>query len=244
MPREKNWENYYSSYQNNPEVFTTPKDDARVISDMFFNLQETTENSPEYLSALVIGVAGSRAIREYSEIFWNGISPQEERDALTFLDIRDFDTRDRNSVKYSKEGKNFLVQADGTRLPFPDNSFNLVLTHCLFECISDRELEKILGEVGRVSVDGGFGIHTFVDCNGLGAILRKGASKLRKNKFGIDFNYRTSKGVEDCLNRNSFQIVDKGMMGSGINECQNLTVGCIKRASRKKSRFKKTPFIV
>jgi hypothetical protein len=72
MLREKNWENYYSSYEKDSEIFTTPKDDARVISDMFFNLQSVTENPPEYLSALVIGVGGSRAIREYSEIIWKG----------------------------------------------------------------------------------------------------------------------------------------------------------------------------
>jgi hypothetical protein len=244
MLREKNWENYYSSYEKDSEIFTTPKDDARVISDMFFNLQSVTENPPEYLSALVIGVGGSRAIREYSEIFWRGISPQGERDSLTFLDIRDFDTRDRNSTRYSREGKNFLVQADGTTLPFPKNSFNLVLTHCLFECISDREIEEIMTEVGRVSEDGGFGIHTFVDCNDIGAIFRKGFSKLRKKRFGIDFNYRTNREVDDCLNRNGFYIADKGMMGSGIDKCQNLIVGCVKGVSKRKSGFKRMPFVV
>jgi hypothetical protein len=239
-----NWEDYYNTYRENSHRFTTPEDDARVISKIFYKLETVVEVSPTPLSTLVVGVGGSKAIRGYSKLFWENISSDKDLDTLVFLDIRNFDSEDKVAGKFF-EKEALLVQADGTMLPFEDNSFNLVLTHCLFECLSDQQLNKIMGEIDRVTMREGLGIHTFADCNNsIERAIRRGMNKLNKRRFGIDFNYRMEKDIEELLDRNNFNLVDMGMVGSGFNECQNLTIGCVKGFHKSKRKSMKAPFIV
>jgi hypothetical protein len=242
MLRENDWECYYERYREKPERFTRPIDDRDVIVNIFDRLKNSSESPPSSLRALVIGAGGSLAVREFSEIFWESISSKEE-DRLSFVDIRSFNDNDRGSVVDLNE-KSFLIQGDGCTLPFEDGTFNLILTHCLFGCLSDSDLEKIMREMDRLTGKRGFGIHTFRDFDSLGKFYEKSVSFLKRKSFGITFTPRSGGEVEGLLNENNFQVMDKGIVGRGFNECQNLTVGCIKRIQRKKRRFKKMPFVV
>jgi SAM-dependent methyltransferase len=242
MLRENDWECYYEKYRESPERFTRPIDDREVIVDIFDRLKNSSESPPSSLKGLVIGAGGSLAVREFSEIFWESISSQEE-DRLSFVDIRSFKENDKESVVDLNE-KSFLIQGNGCTLPFEDGAFNLIFTHCLFECLSNPDLAKIMREMDRVTEKRGFGIHTFRDFDSLGKFYEKSVSFLKRKSFGVTFTPRLVGEVEGMLNENNFQVMDKGLVGKGFNECQNLTVGCVKRIERKKRRFKKRPFVV
>lgn len=242
MFKGDNWDRYYDTYNSKTEKFTTPSDDSEVIRRTFATLKPVFEKE-QPLSALVLGVAGSRSVADYSNVFWDGFSRDNEEDRLFFLDMRQFGEGDKMAVESAHE-KSFLVQADGKRIPFQENSFNLVLTHCLFDCINDSSMENMLKEVDRVTIEGGLGIHTFVDCSKVGKLFRRNISKLRVAEFGIDFHYRTVDEVEQILNKNNFQIFDMGLMGVGLNSCANLTVGCIKVPKSRVKKFPLSPFVV
>ncbi len=240
---ENNWEDYYNTYREKPHCFTTPVDDAPVISKMFSRLNIAVEDATSALSTLVVGVGGSKAIREYSKLFWEEISSQEDLDTLVFLDIRNFDSEDKVTLE-SFKGEALLIRADGTTLPFEDHSFNLVLTHCLFECLSDEQLKKVIREIDRVTMNQGLGIHTFADSGNIERFFQRSMNRLNKKRFGIDFNYRGEKDIEELLSRNNFNLVDRGMVGSGFRECQNLTIGCVKGAPSSNRKSMRAPFIV
>lgn len=238
---EENWDKYYEAYSNRRERFSVVNEDLPVLRRMYEKLGCIFEKEHEPLSALVLGAAGPRSIHDFSALFWNDISQNNGEDKLTFLDMRGFDEKDKEEANLC-ENETLLIRANGMQLPFEDGSFNLVLTHCLFECIDDSTLKNIVKELERVTTEKGIGIHTFADCQKSTKRIRRFKSIIRKHKYGISFHYRDLREIEEILNENKFQIIDVGFVGFGLSELENLTVGCFKVSEKRKEKFPFPPF--
>lgn len=241
---ESNWEYFYEEYNREKKDFAVPREDAVVVSRMFSKLENSVESPPSQLNALVIGVAGQKAIKETCENFWENISIDNENDNLFILDVRNFDNKDRREINLIGNDRTFLIQGNGCKLPFEDTSFNLVLTHCLFPCLNDEDLRLLIKEIDRVTVRRGLGIHTFRSCSDIEKFYSNSLRGLKRKKYGIKYYDRSEKEMEGILNSNNFQIMNKGAVGDGFIDSKNLTVGCEKRVLREKKRFKKMLFIV
>jgi ubiquinone/menaquinone biosynthesis C-methylase UbiE len=227
--REGNIANYTEAYQYRkvPASFLSPKDDAPVISSTFSSLASIEK--PKSLNALVLGVGGPKAARRIAEIFWEDISRGNSEDTLTMVDIRDFLERDYDAVGEDYLDRTFLLQEDARDLSFDDESFNLVLTHCFFPCLRDEDLYEVLEEINRVTVDNGLGIHTFRSTSLLGRGVRRVWSALDMKKTGCKYYDRSDGKMEELLNSNGFEIKKMMSMRRSIEDCINLTLGCIKK---------------
>lgn len=242
--REANIADYTEAYQYRkvPASFSWPKDDAPVISRTFFSLASIEK--PKSLNALVLGVGGPKAAKRIAEIFWEDISRGNSEDTLTMVDIRQFLQRDCDAVGEDYLDRTFLLQEDARNLSFNDKSFNLVLTHCFFPCFKDEDLYKVLEEINRVTVDNGLGIHTFRSTSLFDRGLRKVWFTLNPKKAGCEYYDRTDSQMEELLNRSGYEIVNIRTMGRGFSDCENLTLGCIKKEEHEIRKYSGGIYIV
>lgn len=241
--REAEIDNYTSVYQYRkvPVSFSCPKDDAPVITRTYSVLESM--ESPTKVDALVLGVGGPKAVRKINNIFWESISNQNADNTLTIVDIRDFLEKDYLAISGEYSDRTFLQQADARNLPFEDNSFNLVLTHCFFPCLRDDNLKEVLEEIERVIVYGGFGIHTFRQTFFTGRAIRRLWSSLNSSRAGTVYFDRSINKMERMLNNNSFRIVSMRSK-RGFASCENLTVGCIKTPKEEIGKYDEGLFLV
>lgn len=235
--REAEILNYSNVYQDRevPASFSSPKDDAPAIIRTYSVLESMEK--PARINALVLGVGDFEAIKKINNIFWHDISNGGFDDSLTIVDIRSFSEKDRLVLGDPYIDRTFLQQADARELPFEDNSFNLVLTHCFFPCFRNEDLESVLEEIDRVTVPRGMGIHTFRDTLFTGRALRRIWSSLDSKRAGCVYFDRSRGKMETFLNRNNFEIVSMRSM-QGYASCENLTVGCVKKYSPGINKYK------
>lgn len=225
MFKEGHWNNYHNTYNRRkvPASFSIPKDDGAAILETFRDF-ESKESLPSPIRAVFIGAAGPEAIKKMQEIFRGYISDGNPQDELTIVDIRDFNQRDYDAIFDKYRETTFLSKQDARELQFRDDSFNLILTHCLFPCLEDDGLNSVLEEMQRVTKPGGFGIHTFSEKTLLANVCGTVWATFRRKKAGMVYKYRSKNEIENFLNNNGFQISNL----RSVYPYENLTVGCVK----------------
>ncbi len=60
---------------------------------------------------------------------------------------------------YREENQNYLVEGSAFNMPFPDESFDFVITHFLMNNLEEVEIQHVINEVIRVTTRGGVSIH-------------------------------------------------------------------------------------
>lgn len=219
MPeKEQNWTKYHKIYARHPEMFVTPENDRWPISKISYVLGLPFND--EKFDSLVLGVGGPVAVHEYTTLYPEVVRPSNGygvNDNLFFTDIRPFSKNDKTQSK-----DNPLFRSDGTVLPFKEGQLDLVMTHCLFDCIDNDELRNILKEMQRVTKLGGYGIHTFCLPSLWERIFKRPFVNM-KPILGIEYHTRTEKDILRCFANSGFQIID---LATDDNNYR-LTVGCI-----------------
>lgn len=109
-----------------------------------------------------------------------------------FTNVSEYIGVDYNGEGHSHKDENIDVMYDGKKIPFPDNTFDSILSSEVFEHIFN--LEEILDELNRVLKPGG-------------RILITVPFAWHEHEMPNDFGRYTSIGFQSLLERHNFKII-------------------------------------
>ena len=210
---ECEWQKYHFSTEGSSELYRPATSRQGYEEALYESGRLTDLQSQDHLDILVVGTAGAESTKHHVTM-WPGIlrSPQSS-DTLTICDTCELPLAASQKMLSEHQPVHTIqtVQADGTQLPFTNGSFDIVVTHCLFECIDDDTLYRLVQECGRVTRGAGIDLHCVVRIRSRAReLLERFSQGHREDRYGIRFRLRREVFYNTLFERAGLSVLSHG----------------------------------
>lgn len=201
----QNWKKYHESHMEMPENVGLPRRSLaqfQVASEKIDIFMST-----EPLRILVLGTAGSSSTKDFISIVHSlGRGRASIDDTIVFADLCSWPLQD--SMKQYDDDY-LYVQLNGLQLPFPHNTFDVILTDLLVNYLGDEELVLLLNQCSRVLQPEGVQMHAaiyypFRFSKRLFEFLV--GNVLNKLVYGVKLFSRTLSDYDRCIRKAQLEI--------------------------------------
>lgn len=164
----------------------------------------------DHLNILVLGTAGEISTSQHLGL-WEDIERRGiGTDSFWVVDYSGIPLRHSTYLAKTKSRRDLtFVQANGVHLPFVQDTFDVIVTHFLFDCLSESTSKLILDECERVTRMDGFNLHcvSVEDSKILRFLANRVFGNKARSKLGVNFNTRPSQEYGDWFRDAGFEIM-------------------------------------